>query len=74
MTPDGQILTGQELPGGRSSSLEDLSAEDLFSTRPVATPADIRDELLAQMGHEVPRPPRPPDGPDVSELRERLGI
>jgi hypothetical protein len=48
--------------------------EDLFSTRPAATPAEVRDELRRQMGEEVPRPPRPPDHPGVSGLREQLGL
>jgi hypothetical protein len=48
--------------------------EDLFSTRPAASPDDIKDEMRRQMGEDVPRPPRPPDHPDVSELRGRLGL
>jgi hypothetical protein len=50
------------------------SAEDLFLTRRAATPAEVRDEILAQLGQDVPGPPRPPDHPDVSELRQRLGL
>lgn len=50
------------------------SAEELFSTRPAATPAEVRSELLSAMGEDVPRPPRPPDHPDVSGLAEDLGL
>ena len=46
-------------------------ADELFSTRPAANPADLRDEMLRQTGHDVPRPP---DHPDVSGLREQLGL
>ena len=48
--------------------------EDLFDTRPAATPAEVRDELLRQTGHDVPRPPRPPDHPDVHGIAEQLGL
>jgi hypothetical protein len=50
------------------------SAEDLFSTRPSASPAEVRDELRRAMGQDVPRPPRPPDHPDVHQLAEELGL
>ncbi len=50
------------------------SAEDLFSTRASASPAEISDEMRRQMGHDVPRAPRPPDHPDVHRLAEELGL
>jgi hypothetical protein len=48
--------------------------EDLFSTRPAATQAEVRDEMRRQMGEDVPRAPRPPDHPDVHQLAGDLGL
>jgi hypothetical protein len=70
MTPDEQLPNVRNFPdeGGLPS------AEELFITRPAAIPAEVRDELLSQMGHDVPRPPRPPDHPDVHGMAEDLGL
>jgi len=74
MTPDGQFLTGQDLPGPGLDEDGLPFAEELFSTRPAASPAEVRNAMRAQMGEDVPRPPGPPDHPDVSGLREQLGL
>jgi hypothetical protein len=70
--PDGQFLSAGKEFGPDGDGLP--SAEDLFSTRPSASPADLRDELRRQMGEDVPRPQRPPDHPDVHRLAQELGL
>jgi len=50
------------------------TAEDLFSTRPPSSPAEVRDEMRRQMGEDVPRPPRPPEHPGIHQLAEDLGL
>jgi hypothetical protein len=73
MMPDEQNVTSSNVFPGRDE--DGLAfAEDLFSARPAASPAEVRDELRRQMGGDVPRPPRPPDHPDVHGLAEQLGL
>ena len=62
------------MPGEPVPRPPEPTIEDLFDTRPAATPAEVRDELRRQMGEDRPRAPRPPDGPDVHGLAERLGL
>lgn len=73
MMPDGQNVTSSNVFPGPDGDGQP-SAEELFSTRRPATPADLRYAMLRQAGEDVPRPPRPPDHPDVSGLREQLGL
>jgi hypothetical protein len=73
MMPDGENMSARHVfPGPDGDGMP--SAEDLFDPRPAASPAEVRDEMRRQMGHDVPRAPRPPDHPDVSGLREQLGL
>lgn len=49
--------------------------DDLISPASPATPDDVRDALLRDMGEDVPpsqRRPRP--GPDTSALRREIGL
>ena len=50
------------------------SAEELFSTRPAASPAEVRNAMLAELGQDVPRPPRPPEYPGIHQLAQDLGL
>ena len=62
-----------ELPASRYDP-DDPDIEDLFLSGRTASPAEVRDALLASTGHDVARAPRPPDHPDTSELRRDLGL
>lgn len=66
MTPAGQY------PGPDGDGQP--SAEDLFSTRPAASPAEVRNALRAQMGEDVPRAPQRPDYPGIHQLAQDLGL
>jgi hypothetical protein len=72
MMPDEPVTGSRNRPGLDGDGMP--SAEDLFDPRPAASPADIRNEMLSQMGHDVPRAPRPPDHPDVHGIAEQLGL
>ncbi len=69
MTPDERYFPGS---GPDDPGLADTG--DLFSARPAASPAEVRDELRRQTGEDVPRTPRRPDYPGIHELAQDLGL
>ncbi len=76
MTPEEQFLTGQNLPGSGPDGGRLPSADELFSTRPSASPAEIRHAMLAQMGQEFGSSPSPrtPEYPGIHQLAQDLGL
>jgi hypothetical protein len=50
------------------------TVEDLFSTRRAATPAEVRDELMASMGLGPNPVQRTQEHPGIHELAEDLGL
>ena len=56
-----------------STGWDEFAFEDLISPSS-ATPDDVRDALLRDMGEDVPPQRRPRPGPDVGGLAEGLGL
>jgi hypothetical protein len=71
MTPDGLLPAGQNTgPDGDGMP----SAEEQFLSDRSATPAEVRSQMRAAMGQDVPRAPRPPDYPGIHQLARYLGL
>lgn len=62
MMPDEQNVTSCNVFSGRDEDGLPF-AEDLFSARPAASPAEVRDTMRAAMGEEVTPAPAPAGSP-----------
>jgi hypothetical protein len=74
VTHASQFPADQHFPGSGPDGDGLPPAEDLFSTRPAASPQDIKDAALASMGLGPNPRPRPAGYPDVHQLAEDLGL
>ena len=74
MMPDGQenVRSTNVFPGPDGDGQP--SGEELFDPRPAASPAEVRNTMLAELGHDVPRPPGPPEYPGIHQLAQDLGL